>query len=81
MSGYYEDMDSATLLRISFISLKLASVKSDQPGYPVAGRINDAIDSLMAFVQKNHPEMIKDVQTAIHGVETVTNSRKGRPGL
>lgn len=62
--GYYEDMSAEELIRIVIISMKLVTVRINRPGYPVAGRAEQAIEALLAFIAIHHPSLLKAAEAA-----------------
>lgn len=63
--GYYEDMEPAELLRLAIIGMKLVSLNADRENYPIAGRAEDAIDAIFAFVAKTNPELTPKAEEAV----------------
>lgn len=62
--GYYEDMSAEELIRIVIISMKLVTVRINEPDYPIVGRAQQAIDSLLAFIAIHHPSLLKAAEAA-----------------
>ena len=64
--GYYENMTPAELLRLAIIGIKLVSLNADRgKNYPIAGRAEDAIDAILAFVAKTTPELTPQAEEAV----------------
>lgn len=64
--GYYEDMQPSELLRLAIIGMKLVSLNADRgENYPIAGRAEDAIDAILAFVAKTNPELTPQAEAAV----------------